>query len=159
MARKWLSDRSHAKGVAEKVALNGELTFNRLNFFRGSRPGNARRRQSDGCVQKGPFCDLHDSIWVSNDEFDPTWSRQSPEARLPMKEATIVNMSTDLAVGKKRLADVRYFDGLLITKGIDSRIFAVTGPRPGSEQKRQRFDLGAHASCHKPSLALPPPVR
>jgi hypothetical protein len=159
MASKWLSDRSHLKRVAENVTLNDELTFNRLNLLGGSRAGNAGRCQPDGCVLKGPFGDFHDSIWVSNDEFDPTWSRHSPEAPLPMKETTIVCMPTDLAVGEKRLADMRYIDGLLIIKGIDCRIFAVTGPRPGPEQNRQGFDLGAHGGCHNPSMALPRPVR
>jgi hypothetical protein len=50
-----------------------------------------------------------------------------------MEETTIVSMPTDLAVGEERLTDMRYIDGLLIIKGIDCRIFAVTGPRPGSQ--------------------------
>ena len=128
MARKWLSDRSHPKGVAKNVALNDELTFNRLHLLGGSRAGNAGRRQPDRGVLKGAFCDFHDSVWVSNDEFDPTWGRHPPKALLPMEETTIVSMPTDLAVGEERLTDMRNIDGLLIIKGIDCRIFAVAGP-------------------------------
>jgi hypothetical protein len=126
MARKWLADRSHPKGVAKNVALNDELTFYRLNLLRGSRASDAGRRQLDGCLLKGAFCYFHDSVWVSNDEFDPTWGRHPPKALLPMEETTIVSMPTDLAVGEKWLSDMRYIDGLLIIKGIDCRIIAVT---------------------------------
>jgi hypothetical protein len=133
MASNWLSDRSHPKGVAENIALNDKLTFNRLNVLGGSRAGNAGRRQPDGAVLKGALCDFHDSVWVGDDEFDPTWGRHPPEAPFPMEEPTIARMPTDLAVGEERLTDVRYIDGLLIIKGIDCRIFAVTGPRPDSQ--------------------------
>jgi len=158
MASKWLSDRSHPKGVTENVALNDELTFNLLNLLGGSGAGNAGRRQPDGGVLKGAFCYLHDSVWVRNDKFDPTWVRHPPEARLPMEETTIVSMLTDLAVGEERLTDMRNIDGLLIIKGIDCRIFAVAGPRPGSQQNRQGFYLGAQGCRHNPSMAFPPRV-
>ncbi len=133
MAGKWLSDRSHPKGVAENVALNKELTFDRLNLLGGPRTGNAGRRQPGGGVLKAAFCDFHDSVWVSNDEFDPTWGRHPPEAHFSMEETTIVSMPTDLAVAEERLTDMRYIDGLLIIKGIDCRILAVTRPRPSSQ--------------------------
>jgi hypothetical protein len=51
-----------------------------------------------------------------------------------VKQTTIGSVLTDLAVGEKRLTDVRKIDGLLIVKVIDCRILAVTGPRPGSQQ-------------------------
>jgi hypothetical protein len=133
MSSKWLPDRSHPKGVAENVALDDKLTFDRLNVLGGSGAGNAGRRQLDDGVPKTAFCDFHDSVWVSKDDFDPTWGRHPPEARFPMEETTIASMPSHLAVGEERLTDMRYIDGLLIVKGIDCRIFAVTGPRPGSQ--------------------------
>jgi hypothetical protein len=73
---------------------------------------------------------------VRHDEFDPTWIRHTPEVALPVKEATIGSVLTDLGVGEKRLTDVRNIDGLLVVKVIDCRIPAVAGPRPDSQKDR-----------------------
>jgi len=136
MARKWLPDCCHPKRVTENLTLNSEVTFDRCNLLGGSRAGNAGRSQQDGGVLESAFCDFHDSIWVRHDEFDPTWIRHTPEAALPVKGATIGSVLTDLAVGEKRLTDVRKLDGLLVVKVIDRRILAVTGPRPDSQKDR-----------------------
>jgi hypothetical protein len=71
-----------------------------------------------------------------------------------MEQAAIGSVLTDLAVGEKRLTDVGKIDGLLIVKVIDCRILAVTQPRPGSQQNRERLDIGVHGSLHIPSMTL-----
>jgi hypothetical protein len=136
VVREWLSDGCHPKRVAEYLTLNSEVTFDRCNFLGGSRAGNAGRSQQDGGVPESSFCDFHDSTWVRHNEFDPTWIRHTPEAALPVKGATIGSVLTDLAVGEKRLTDVRKLDGLLVVKVIDCRILAVAGPRPDSQKDR-----------------------
>jgi len=134
MVRKWLPDRRHPKRVTENLTLNGEVTFNSCDLFGGSRAGNAGRSQQDGGVPESAFCDFHDSIGVRYNELDPTWIRRTPEPALAVKETTIGSVLTDLAIGEKRLTDVRKFDSFPVVKVIDRRILAVTRPRPSSQK-------------------------
>lgn len=128
MVRKWLPDGCHPKRVMENLTVNSEVTFDRCDLLGGSGAGNVGRSQQNGGVSDSAFSDFHDSIWVRHDDFDPAWVRHTPEASLPVKEATVGSVRTDLAVGEERLADVREIDGFLVIEGIDCGVLAVTGP-------------------------------
>src|ERR1700676_2761713 len=121
MVRKWLADRGHPKRVAENITLDNEVAFDCGDVLGGCRAGNTGRSQQDGAVLKSALGYFHDSIGVRDDDLNPTWTRQTPEAALPVEQATIGRVLTDLAVGEIRLTDVRKNDGLLIVKVVNRR--------------------------------------
>jgi len=126
--RKWLPDGCHPKRVTENPTVNSEVTFDRCDLLGSSGAGNVGRSQQNGGIPNGAFSDFHDSIWVRHDEFDPARIRHTPEASLPVKEATVGSVLTDLAIGEEGLADVREIDCFLVVKSIDRWVLAVTGP-------------------------------